>query len=225
MPSATSQKQGALLEAAAGAGGAGFGVDHDIGRVDQSRADQRQQHQQGGRRVTAGAGDQPAPGDVVAIEFAQAVDRFRLQMRRPVRMAVPRGVGVHVAQPEIGRHVGDLQMRGQAGDDFLGRAVGQAADDDVAGVPVRLRDGHEIRQLDHAEMREHGLHRLAGMPVGGHQRDAQVRVGQDQAHEIGAGVAAGAEDADPDLVFAHAVDPSSIRPMIFRPIPAGADVL
>ncbi len=166
-----------------------------------SAADHRQQQQQRRGRVAARTGDQPRPGDGVAVILGQAIDRLALERRRAVLVAVPFGVGVHVAQPEVGRHVDHLEPLGQRRDDLLGGAVRQAADDHVAVVPVRVLDLDQVGQRIAAEMREHALHRLAGVAVGGHQGDARARVRHQKAHQIRAGVAAGAEDADPNVVL------------------------
>ena len=54
----------------------------------------------------------------------------------------------------------------------------------------------ERRQVEMAQVRKHLAHALAGLAVGGQRRDAQCRVGGDQPDQLGAGIAAGAEDRD-----------------------------
>ena len=70
-----------LLEAAAGAGDAGLGVDDDVAGVDQPVGDDRQSGEQRRGRIAARAGDQPRVADGGAVVLGQPVDRLGLQRR------------------------------------------------------------------------------------------------------------------------------------------------
>ena len=125
-----------------------------------------------------------------------------------VLVAVPGLVGLRVAEPEVGRHVDELDLRvlGQhRRGDLLGGAVRQAAEDGVDAAPVGILDRGEARQVDEAEMRKDLGHRLAGMGIGGERRDLHPRVEEREADEVGAGIAGCAEHAD--LLLAHHIAP------------------
>jgi hypothetical protein len=114
-------------------------------------------------------------------------------------VAVPLRVGFLVAQPEIGGHVEDLDLRvglQHGRDDLLRGAVRQSAEHRVELGPVDLFPFHELGQIQHEEMRKHLAHGLAGMGVGGECRDFRIGMTRQQAHCIGPGVAGGAENAD-----------------------------
>ena len=199
-----------LLEAAAGAGDAGLGVDDDVADVDLAARRERQQREQRRGRVAAGAGDEPRVADGGAVVLGEPVDRLGLKVHRLVLVAVPGLVGLGVAEPEVGRHVDELDLRvlrKHRPGDLLRGAVGQAAEDGVDAAPVGVLDGGEARQLDEAEMREDLGHGLAGMGVGGERRDLHLRMEEGEADEVGARVAGGAQHADPDLVVHGIVAP------------------
>ena len=135
--------------------------------------------------------------------LGQPVDRLALQLRRAMLVPVPFRVGRHVAQPEIRRHVDDLDLRiggEHRRGDLLRRAVRQAAEDGVEPGPVHLLPFDQARQVEHEEMRKDLRHRLAGMRVGGERDDLDVRMPGGEADEVGAGIAGCAENADPDLL-------------------------
>ena len=134
-----------------------------------------------------------------------------------VRVAVPGGIGDRVAQPEVGRHVDDLNPVRQGRDDRLRRAMGQAAEHDVNVVPVDLADGDHGRQAEPAKVRKHALDRIAGMAFGGEHADIDTGVPQQQAEEFGARVPAGTQHRDP-FDIAH----DRISPVRFRPHPQAA---
>ena len=74
-------------------------------------------------RVAAGAGDQPCLGNVVAIEFGQAVNRLGLQLGGGVVEAIPFAVFGRVAQAEIGAQIDNLQVPGQIAHQRLTEAM------------------------------------------------------------------------------------------------------
>jgi len=162
-------EQHRLLEPAPGSRGTRLRIDHDVVGIDQPGTDQREQEQQSRRRIAAGTGGQPRLRDCIPIVFGEPVDRFLLKLRRTVLVAVPLRVGVEVAQPEIGRHVDHLHRLRQRGDDLLGRAVRQAAYDDVALVPVGVLDLDQVRQLLSTQMWKDRIHPLTRMAIGRHQ--------------------------------------------------------
>ena len=192
-----------LLQTAPGAGDARFGVDDDVADIDQPGLRDRHERQQRRRRIAAGTGDKPRAPYLVAIELRQPVDRFLLQRRRTVLMAVPFGVDRHVGEAKIRRHVDHLHLRvcgEHRGSDLLRGAVRQPAEDGVELRPVDLLPFDEGRQVEHEEMRKDLRHRLAGMGVGGERRDLHVRMARGEAYQVGAGIAGRAENADPDPV-------------------------
>ena len=142
--------------------------------------------------------------------LGEAIDGLGLELERDVLVAVPGLVGLGVAEPEVGRHVDELDA-GIAGEhrlgDLLRRAVGEAAEHRVDIAPVGVVDGGEARQVDEAEMREHLRHRLAGMGVGGQRRDLHLWMGEGEADEVGARVAGGPQHADADLLSHGIVAP------------------
>src|SRR5215210_4936191 len=79
----------------------------------------------------------------------------------------------------------------------------QSAEHGVDARPIRLLVLDEARQCQPAEMRKNLLDRLAGMRIGGEHRDIHARMAGRQAHEIGARVARGSDDANPDLLCGH----------------------
>ena len=63
-------------------------------------AEQRLERHDGGRRVAARAGHERRVAEAIAIVLGQAVDSARLQPERLMGMAIPRLVGLAVAQAE-----------------------------------------------------------------------------------------------------------------------------
>jgi hypothetical protein len=146
-------------------------------------------------------------------------------------VAVPRGVGLHVAQPEVGGEVHHPHRLGQAGDQVLAalaehlvheavagavhqaghhllrRAVRQGAEDhvDLQARPLDLLDGDEVGKAQAAQVGEDALHGLAGVAVAGQHDDLDVGMAGQQADQFGAHVPAGAQDgaAQPLVVLTH----------------------
>src|SRR3546814_10265438 len=58
------------------------------------------------------------------------------------------------------------------------------------------------------EMREDCIYRLSRRSLGGQNPDLRCRMAQQKTQEIGSGVAAGTQDADPNLLTRHALCPS-----------------
>src|SRR5258707_280989 len=63
-------------------------------------------------------------------------------------------------------------------------------------LPADVIDRDKLRQLERRELREHRAHLLPGTPVGGEQHNLDMGMAQQQAHQLRAGVAGGAEHAD-----------------------------
>src|SRR6185312_3116579 len=105
----------------------------------------------------------------------------------------------------------------QAGDDFLRRAVRQAAEDHVEPVGLGLLEPDEIGQAVAVEMRKDLRDRLAGAALAGEQADLGVGMADEQAQELRARIAAGAENADANL----AVAATHHTPRTKRGVPTG----
>ena len=134
-------EQRVLLRPAARAGNARFGVDGDVVHVDQLCLRERHQRQQRRGRITAGAGDQPRGAYLLADRIRSGRRRLRPEAPGAVLVAVPLRVHAHVAEPEIRRHVEDLDGRiggKDGGDDLLRRAVRQSAEHRIEFGPVDL---------------------------------------------------------------------------------------
>ena len=198
-PLACLAEQRALLQPPSRPGDAGFRVDDDVIDVDQLCLRERHEREQRRSRIAARAGHQPRRPDLLAIELGQPVDRFLLQLRRAVRVAVPLRVDVHVEQAEVGRHVDHLDRRiggEHRGGDLLRGAVRQAAEHRVEALPVDLLPFGQARQVEHEEVRKHLVHLFARMGVGGERRDLDIGMAGEQPHRIRAGVARRAEHGD-----------------------------
>ena len=139
--------------------------------------------------------------DLAPVDFREAVDRLLLQLGRVVLVAVPFRVSRRVVQPEVGRQIDDLgrrRLRQQFLDHLLRGGVRQRAERDVEPglAPVEPVDGDQLRQVERRELRKHVAHRLAGAALGGQQHDLGARVPQQHPHQLRAGIAGGAQDAD-----------------------------
>src|SRR4029078_3490213 len=97
-----------LLERAAGARDPRFGVDDEIAGLDEAGFHQGKETDKDRGRIAAGASDQPRLADGVAIMLGQSVDRFTLELERPMRAAIPFLVNGGDAPPEIARHIDNL---------------------------------------------------------------------------------------------------------------------
>jgi hypothetical protein len=196
-------EQGVLLERAARARHARLGIDDEIARVNQPCLDQRQQQHEDRSRVASRASHKTGLGDVVTIMLGETVDSLLLQVEGNVVVAVPLLVCVRIAQPEVRRHVDDLDVVRQGDDDLLAGGVRQAAERGINAAPVDLVIGDHGRQTQTGKVRVYGLYRLAGVGVGGQRHDFHVRVGHGQSHQIRPGVPGCADDSDANLLCAH----------------------
>ena len=115
-----------------------------------------------------------------------------------MRTAVPLFIYGGIAQPEVGRHVDDLQALRQVADDDLARRVRQAAKNGLDLGPIGLFVLDEGGEFQMGEMRKHLRHRFAGMRIGGEHSDLDARMARGQSHQIGAGIARSTDDADLD---------------------------
>ena len=130
-------------------------------------------------------------------------------------MAIPGRVALEIGEAEIGGQIDDLQRAGQARDHLLGRAMGQAAEDEIDLRPVGLLDLDEAGQIEPAQMGKDLRQRLAGLAIGGQQADLDPGMKGQKAQQLGPGIAAGPENADPDLVRRRHV--ALLRPsLVFR---------
>ena len=196
----------------------------DVHRADlaEAMAELREETELDGRRITARAGHQQRLADRFAVPFAEAVDGMREQLGGGMRAAVPLGIDGGVREPEVRRKIDDAHARARAArqrmperlDDrphgFRARGMGQRAEDDVGPqrLPVHVLDGLKRRQPPPGEMGEDRLHRRAGVALGGQRHQFHVRARGQQAHEIGPGVARGAQHRDPPCpVIRHCAHP------------------
>ena len=80
----------------------------------------------------------------------------------------------------------------------------QAEEGDVDAVPVERFDRLEVRQRgsagDAGQVRKDLAQSLPGLAVGGHGDDVDRRMVDQQPHQFGAGVTAGADHGDADAV-------------------------
>ena len=130
--------------------------------------------------------------------LGQPVDGVLDQLRRAVLAAIPFGVDLGIAQPEVGRHVDDLDAVGQLGDLAMSGAVRQRAEHDVDLAPINLVGGDEGGKIKARKMREDLGERLARMTLGNERFDLDVRMARGEPHHIRAGIARGAEHRCPD---------------------------
>ena len=101
-------------------------------------------------------------------------------------MAIPGRVALEIGEAEIGGQVDDLQRAGQARDHLLGRAMGQAAEDEIDLRPVGLLDLDEAGQIEPAQMGKDLRQRLAGLAIGGQQADLDPGMKGQKAQQLGA---------------------------------------
>jgi hypothetical protein len=113
-----------------------------------------------------------------------------------MRLAVPAGVDLRVADPEVRGEIDDLEVAGQGGDDRLGGRVRERAENEIDRIEVDLGDARQDGQREVPQVGKHVGHALPRLAVGGEGGDPHAGVRGDQAHQFGAGVAAGAEDRD-----------------------------
>jgi hypothetical protein len=90
---------------------------------------------------------------------------------------------------------------GKTGDDFLGGAVRQAAEDDIERRPVDLADCDQIGEVFAGKVRKDRADRLPGLTVGGQGRDLGLRVIAQEAQQLGPCVSARAEYSDPKPIL------------------------
>ncbi len=179
---------------AAGAGGAGLGVDDHVG--EQAGVRQRREPEQRRGREAAGVGDDVGDLDPLAVaELRQPVGGVLQQLRRGM-VAVPLLVRRQVAQAEVGRQVDHAHAPlAQAGDGRRGRVV-RVGDDRGVDVAVAV----EVELLHHerdAMARIEVVEPAADVRARGDRAQLEVRVALQQRRGERAGIARRAEDGDP----------------------------
>ena len=173
-----------------------------------------------GRRVAAGAGDQPRGADLVAVELGQAVDRLGLQVEREVRD------GRTSARRRPGRAAGSRRRDRRSS----GRAAARRSPPGSSRAAGRRRRGRSpprsnasmVVSAGRSRWRRCGNTSPIVCPALRSAVSAAIRspgMGRDQAHELGAGVAAGAEDGDV-VDLAHACPSHRLRAARLRQTPA-----
>ena len=189
---------GGLGEAAPGAGGAGFGIDHDPGGLDEPTPQGRGQSESDAGRITAGVADDPGFPDFIPEKLGQAVDRLLMQRGIERVTAVPGFVGFRIVQPEIRTEIDErLARRVAGGGGFLGQPVGQGGEDQIApGQHGLCRIAGEV-----AELPQGGIDRREGFPFKRnrpHCRDLDPGMGEEKTYELDAGITGRAEDTGLD---------------------------
>ena len=111
-------------------------------------------------------------------------------------VAVP---GLRVGEPEVGPAVDHHGLVGQLPGDLRGLTVRQAQEHHVVAGQDPDRGLLEDPVGQRQQVRLEGAQRLAGVAARRQRADLHVRVGEEQAEQLAAGVPAGAGDGDPDL--------------------------
>jgi hypothetical protein len=122
-------------------------------------------------------------------------------MSGAVFAAVPVAVQGRVAEPEIRRHVDDLESFGQLCNDILGGAMGQTADHRVAVVPEGVPDLHQWRRGDEAKMGKDFAERLPRMGVGRQRGQFDMGMTGGEPDGVRPRVPRGADHADADFLL------------------------
>ena len=86
-------------------------------------------------------------GDGVTIMFAKAVNRVAQKLWRVVLASIPLRISVGILQPEISRHIQNLQMLGQSGDNVLRGRVRKPADHRIDIGPIGIFYRHQSGQI------------------------------------------------------------------------------
>ena len=186
-----------LLRLAAGAGHAGLGVDDEVG--DQPGSREGREGQQGRRRVAAGRPDDRGlpvakGGEPGPVELGKAVDGLAEQVGPRMLEAVPAGIVGGVPEAEVGAEVDDRRAGGrELRDDLGGGTMGQREEDGV-----RVGDGRVDVEARAVEVDVGPADRLVAAAATHQPHDLDVRMARQQADELGADVAGGTDDGDPD---------------------------
>ena len=162
------------------------------------------ERQQRRGRIAARTGDQPRRG-------GSPRDSARSARRRPRPAGPARGARgrtiPHRSSMSRSRKSADMSMTLISGlaartAAVISCVVPCGRPQNAASRPLQSTFSHStrLRQVEHEEMRKDLRHRLAGMRVGGERDDLDVRMARGEAHEVGAGIAGRAENADPDLL-------------------------
>ena len=173
-----------------------FQVQHDLVGIDHPLRHQRQQGIEPRRHVAAGAGDEPRPADLVAVELRQAVDGFLLKLRGRMRLAITARIVLRIPQPEVGGKVHDLQRPRKLGDHLLRCRMRKGAKGYVDAREIDFLDALQTGQVEMAQVWKDLGHGHAGLAVGGQRSDRHVRMRRDEADQFGPRVAGGAKDGD-----------------------------
>ena len=193
-------EQHRLLGGPPGAGHAGFGVDHDLVRVDRARPQQWDQRKLRACRVAARIGDKPGFCDLGPVDLDQPVDGLFLQFGCRMLMVIPAHVGFR-GEAKIRRkvdHLGGGRPPQQVFDDLLRGRMRQRAEHEIERLadPVDCFERCKLGQGERRELRKHVAHLLACAPVGGERRNRHARVPQEEPYALGTGVTGGAKNAD-----------------------------
>src|SRR5437667_398317 len=159
------------LGIAPGTGDTGGRVDDDLARrIDQPKLRQRNQGQQGGRRIASGIRDELGIGEPRPREFGQPIDRVgrKAEVRREID--------------------GPLAAGARFVDVPGGHAVRQRRQNDLGLLPGRVVSLDELVPVDP----------LAGRRLGGRKRHRGIRVAMQQPQELLTDIAGRPQHADRD---------------------------
>ncbi len=117
-------------------------------------------------------------------------------------VAVPARVGRDVAQPEVRRQIDHLGLR-RIGQQFASAPSGWCACGSAQNTRSSACAFQSMPSIETSVGRSNGAncgntlaHLLPGLAVGGEQREFGTRMAQQQAHQLRAGIARGAQNAD-----------------------------
>ena len=180
-----------------------------------ARRDQRPQRVLPGRRIAAGARNQPRALDLVAVEFGQAIDRLFLHLDRRMGLAIPFFVFRRVAQPEIG-----ATDRRSSNVSAAWRSLPASLHEEARRSTSQCwknRSRRSSTSRGRSRWRRKGKTSAIAMPrlaVGRQRGDRHVRMGGNQTHQFCARIARGAENGDP---MGHGKAPVNVFAALFRP--------
>ena len=156
---------------------------------------QRQQGQQGGRRIAARVRQQPRAADGLGLELGEPVGHA---LGQHTRGRVPAGARRVVPQAEGPRQVDNAAAGVEQGRGNLGRRrLGQGQEHDVAGRGERRHVERDDIAVPHTRQRGQATRR-GGRRRSGGVRQHELRVARQQPDELLAGVAGGTGESGSD---------------------------
>lgn len=192
----------------AGAGDTAFRVNDDALGVDEFRAEEGDEGQEGARDIAAGIGDEAGGADGIAVALGEAVDSVVEVGEVFVGSTVGGGVDGWITEAVISGDVNDAGAAVEEGrSGGHGGAVWQGEEDEIEGGGEELVEGrdHEIAEAcELGESSADGL--IGGIGAMGEGGDAHEGMAREAANELAAGIACSAGDADGKGSGGHAFD-------------------